>query len=110
MEAGGKTIMAYYLVQGRVEEKSEGDLKDKVRHQAFLSLKPFGKALSFGLENARIDEKGAWLWEEEDYCNPPLKQEREAVFDQYFSNIKTQKVAEGEGWKKIKHLPRVFPR
>ena len=51
-----------------------------------------------------------WLWEEEDYCSPPLKQEREAVFDKYFLDLKTEKVAEGEGWKKIKNLPRVFPR
>ena len=93
--------MAFYLVEGKVQEEREGELRDKVMAQSFLSLKPFGKALSFGLENARIDERGAWLWEEEDYCSPPLKQERQAVFDLYFRRLKTEKVAEGEGWRRI---------
>ena len=101
--------MAYYLVEGKVNPKTEEDLKHKIEKQTFSSLKPFGKALSFGLENARTGRSGVWLWEEEDYCNPPLKQEREAVFDRYFEAVKTEKVAEGEGWKKIKNLPRVFP-
>jgi hypothetical protein len=102
--------MAFYLVEGKLQEQREGELRDKVRAQSFISLKPFGKALSFGLENARIDERGVWLWEEEDYCSPPLRQEREAVFDLYFRKLKTEKVAEGEGWRRIKSLPRVFPR
>lgn len=102
--------MAYYLVEARVDEENETDLRDKVEKKSFLSLKPFGKALWFGLENARLNDSGLWVWEEEDYCSPPLKQEREAVFDHYFRELKTEKVAEGEGWKRIKHLPRVFPR
>jgi hypothetical protein len=101
--------MAYYLVEGKINPKTEDDLKHRIETQTFLSLKPFGKALSFGLENARIGRPGIWIWEEEDYCTPPLKQEREAVFDRYFQAIKTDKVAEGEGWRKIKHLHRVFP-
>jgi hypothetical protein len=101
--------MAYYLVEGKINPKTEGDLKNKIEKHTFISLKPFGKALSFGLENARIEQPDVWLWEEEDYCTPPLKQERAAVIDRYFETIKTDKVAEGEGWKKIEHLPRVFP-
>jgi len=102
--------MAYYLVEAKVDKKNEQDLRDRVEKKTFLSLKPFGKALSFGLENARLSDRGLWRWEEEDYCSPPLKQEREAVFDRYFHDLRTEKVAEGEGWKRIKNLPRVFPR
>jgi hypothetical protein len=101
--------MAYYLVEAKVDRENEPDLRHKVERKTFLSLKPFGKALSFGLENARLSDRGLWLWEEEDYCIPPLKQERKAVFDHYFRNLKTEKVAEGEGWKRIKNLPRLFP-
>jgi hypothetical protein len=102
--------MAFYLVEAKVDPKNERDLRDKIEKKTFLSLKPFGKALSFGLENARLGDRSLWLWEEEDYCSPPLKQEREAVFDKYFHDLTTEKVAEGEGWKRIKNLPRVFPR
>jgi len=49
------------------------------------------------------------VWEEEDYCAPPLAQERAAVLDDYFHDLRVEKVKEGEGWSKIEALPRLFP-
>jgi hypothetical protein len=49
------------------------------------------------------------VWEEEDYCAPPLAQERAAVVDDYFHDLRVEKVKEGEGWGKIETLPRLFP-
>jgi hypothetical protein len=47
-------------------------------------------------------------WEEEDYCTPPLAQERTAVLEDYFQDLRVEKVKEGEGWSKIDVLPRFF--
>jgi hypothetical protein len=46
-------------------------------------MRPFGKALRYSLENARIDTEDSdfALWIEEDYCSPPLAMEREDVMD-----------------------------
>jgi len=55
-------------------------------------MRPFGHALQYSLENARInDNENAdyALWIEEDYCSPPLAMERESVLDQYFNDIDT---------------------
>ncbi|MBN2554020.1 MAG: adenylyltransferase/cytidyltransferase family protein [Spirochaetales bacterium] len=102
--------MAHYLVQAKLKPNHESDLKSEIEKRSFTGLEPFGRALSFGLENARIGRPGVWLWEEEDYCTPPLKQERDAVLDRFFTAISTERVAEGQGWLKIEHLPRAFPR
>ncbi len=72
-------------------------------------MKPFGKALTYSLEHARIKKDGYAIWEEEDYCSPPLKEERQAVLDQYFKDIRTEQVGQGEGWNRISNIPALFP-
>jgi hypothetical protein len=48
------------------------------------------------------------VWEEEDYCTPPLAEERQAVLDDYFQDLRVEPVAEGAGWRKIEQLPYLF--
>jgi hypothetical protein len=51
-------------------------------------LRPFGKTLQYGLDNAKIDTNSWYaLWIEEDYCTPQLAMERESVLDGYFEDI-----------------------
>lgn len=65
--------------------------------------------LSTALEGARRDpETGEAVWEEEDYCSPPLAMEREAVLDRYFSHVAVKPVHPGEGWASIVHLPSLW--
>ena len=72
-------------------------------------MKPFGRSLTHALRNARIRKDGEAVWEEEDYCDPPLAQERAAVLDGYFGDLRVEAVSEGAGWEKIAALPRLFP-
>lgn len=100
--------MAHYLVRAEPKESKLLELAEKLQNQAFESIQPFGMALSKGLEGARRLEDGRAVWEEEDYCSPPLAMEREAVLDDYFLAIEVQRVREGEGWRKIENLPLLF--
>ena len=72
--------MAHYLVRGRPRTARLQELEDRLRAQAFVDLEPFGRALTKGLRDARVERAGA-VWEEEDYCSPPLAEERAAVLD-----------------------------
>jgi hypothetical protein len=72
-------------------------------------MRPFGQSLAYSLRNARLRRDGVAVWEEEDYCRPPLAQEREAVLDAYFRDLEVELVKEGSGWEKIDSLPRLFP-
>lgn len=101
--------MAYYLVTAvPVSERME-ELRNLLRRDAFVNLRPFGGAITFSLRNARIREDGSAVWEEEDYCTPPLAQERAAVLDTFFGDLATEPVKKGEGWKRIASLAPLFP-
>lgn len=102
--------MAYYLVRAHLREELRDELAAKVAEQAFIDLRPFGQALSMGLEGARLQPDGRVVWEEEDYCSPPLAMERAAVLDRYFTDIEVETVREEAGWARIADLPRLWVR
>ncbi len=101
--------MAYYLVRAYPKPELVAELRDRLERDEFRGMRPFGPALTKSLEGARWDlETNAAVWEEEDYCSPPLAMERAAVLDRYFEGLHVERVAEGEGWKRIAHLPSLW--
>jgi hypothetical protein len=100
--------MAFYLVRATPKQDLMEALQARLACDEFVSLRPFGKALTHALKNARIREDGVAVWEEEDYCDPPLAQEREVVLDAYFEDLRVEAVKKGAGWERIARLPRLF--
>ncbi|MGG6461072.1 MAG: hypothetical protein ACM3JQ_06575 [Candidatus Eiseniibacteriota bacterium] len=101
--------MTLYIV--RAKPKSQlSELRKEMDSGKISNLKPFGKSLQRGLENARMDkETGRVMWVEEDYCSPPLTMERESVLDRYFDEITIDRVkSEGEGWYRISNKPYLW--
>jgi hypothetical protein len=101
--------MAYYLVTAKPKRDRLADLLANLHKHTYAPMRPFGKSMTYSLQNARIREDGYAIWEEEDYCSPPLAQERAAALDEFFDELKVTLVREGEGWEKIDQLPRLFP-
>lgn len=101
--------MAFYLVEARPRPNQLPVLREKLADEAFIELRPFGPTISHSLRNARRRPNGTVVWEEEDYCSPPLAQEREAVLDEHFHSIEVEPVAQGQGWARIRTLPPLFP-
>jgi hypothetical protein len=101
--------MAFYLVSAVPKHGVMEELSERLAGEEIVAMKPFGRSLTYALRNARIRRDGVAVWEEEDYCSPPLAQEREAVLDAYFGDIRVEPVGEGSGWEKIAGLPRLFP-
>jgi hypothetical protein len=101
--------VAYYLVHARPRAELLPALEDGLRTGIYRKLEPFGRALSASLRDARLGPDGRACWEEEDYCRPPLAQERAAVLDRHFADITVEAVEQGAGWRQIAALPRLFP-
>ena len=101
--------MAYYLVRAKPKPEGLAELEKLLAEKAFIGLRPFGQALSEGLCGARVGPDGLAVWEEEDYCSPPLAMERAAVLNTYFDDIQVEAVKLGEAWNGIRELPRLFP-
>ncbi len=100
--------MAYYLVQAKPILESAEELHKLLDHGEIRHMRPFGQALHYSLENARLQENGFAVWEEEDYCAPPLAQERAAVLNHFFQELSVERVEKGTGWKQITHLPPLW--
>ena len=99
--------MAYYLVRAKVKPELLGELKEQLAEHAFVNLRPFGMGITKALNGARVGPDGTAVWEEEDYCSPPLAQERAAVLDKYFDDLQVERVELGEGWKRVEGLPKL---
>jgi hypothetical protein len=105
--------MTFYLVRAKPKKEHLGSLKEELNSGKILRMRPFGQALQYSLENARIDDENRdyALWVEEDYCSPPLAMEREGVLDRYFNDISVERVeSEDEAWKSINDKPRLWAK
>ena len=100
--------MAYYLVQAQPVEELLTELRQRLDSGEIRVMRPFGQALHYSLDNARLKEDGLAVWEEEDYCVPPLAQERAAILDTYFKELNVERVEKGKGWQQIESLPNLW--
>jgi hypothetical protein len=102
--------MAYYLVKAQYHKELLPELRRRLDSGEINQMRPFGQALQYSLDRARLDpQRDGWaVWEEEDYCRPPLAQERAAVLDTYFTGLRVELVNEGKGWERIKSLPLLW--
>lgn len=102
--------MAYYRVEARPDSDRLDELADQLEAGDFLDLEPFGRALTSSLRRARRRDDGTAVWVEEDYCSPPLAEERDAVLDEYFADLSVERVDDPEAaWKRLDSLPPLFP-
>ena len=99
----------HYLVTADPKTTKLDELQQRLARDEFVALSPFGRSLTKSLRGARLRTDGVAVWEEEDYCTPPLTEERAAVLDAYFDNLAVEPVSEGRGWRRIADLPRLFP-
>lgn len=102
--------MAYYLVTAKPIQSKMSNLRTWLDSGEIRAMRPFGQALQMGLDNARWQTDDVAIWEEEDYCVPPLAQERAAVLDDYFTELNVQHVNKGEGWKQIEPLKMLWEK
>ena len=99
--------MAYYLIKAQPKTDLD-ELKARIESGEIKAMRPFVNAMNFSLRRARRAEDGRIVWVEEDYCTPPLRMEREAVFDDYFKELEVERVEEEAGWERIADLPRLW--
>ena len=105
--------MTFYLVRAKPKKEHLGSLKEELNSGKISRMRPFGQALQYSLEYARIDveNRDYALWIEEDYCSPPLAMEREAVLDRYFNDISVERVeSEEEAWSSINDKPQLWAK
>src|SRR3989442_12866008 len=101
--------MVFWLVTAKPRVERLGELRRRLDSREISRMRPFGRSLENGLVNARLREDGSALWEEKDYCVPPLAQERAVVIDHYVDNLTVEEIGDpGQGWEKLTGLPSLW--
>ncbi len=102
------SCMARYLVRALPKPGAMRRVWEDLESGRIASMRPFGRALDESLRNARFDLRGHAMWEEEDYCDPPLAMERESVLDEAFELVSVEPVPKGAGWAALRSLPSLW--
>ncbi|MGI0010598.1 MAG: hypothetical protein ACREAE_04275 [Nitrosopumilaceae archaeon] len=79
-----------YSVKARFDPKKMPEFYRKLNDDTILYQKPDGQEIVESMKRARIIERNMIQWTETCYCNPPLKHERETVYDHFLTDIKTE--------------------
>ncbi|WP_248910045.1 hypothetical protein [Halocatena marina] len=101
--------MAYYVVRAHPQRERMNELHSRLESGALERLDGVGTALTTSLTEARFDPstKEA-VWEVEDYCDPPLAHERNAILDRYFTRFQFERVHPSVGWLTIEDYPLLW--
>lgn len=78
-----------YSVKARFDPKKMSEFYRKLTDGTILNQKPDGQEIIESMKRARIIEPNMIRWTETCYCSPPLKHERETVYDHFLTDIET---------------------
>jgi len=82
--------VAIYSVKARyIEEKIE-EFYQKLTDGTIENQKPDGQEIINSMKRAKIIEPNIIQWSEMCFCSPPLKHERETVYNQFLETIETE--------------------
>ena len=66
----------------------------KLTDGTIQNQKPDGQEIINSMKRARITEPKVIQWSEMCFCSPPLKHERETVYNQFLENMETNVIDE----------------
>lgn len=92
----------HYDVQARLKPGSAADLLRKLTDGTVARQKPDGAEIVASMERARVGKDGVVRWSEQCFCSPPLKHERETVYDGHFADLTAEAT---EGYREFEGEP-----
>ena len=99
-----------YKVQAKFNQSKAKEFNQKLTDGTLEKQRPDGPEIVASMNRATIDLSGIVNWTELCYCPTPLRHERATVYDQYFSDLKTEQIENHEkfeGVSFINHLSKL---
>ncbi len=77
-----------YSIKAKFISNKMREFLQKLNDGTIKNQKPDGEEILNSMKRAKITEPGTIQWSEMCFCSPPLKHERQTVYDNYFSEMK----------------------
>lgn len=77
-----------YSIKAKFISNKMREFFQKLNDGTIKNQKPDGEEILNSMKRAKITEPGIIQWSEMCFCSPPLKHERQTVYDNYFSEMK----------------------
>ncbi|MDH3502596.1 MAG: hypothetical protein OEL69_08870 [Nitrosopumilus sp.] len=84
--------MSIYSVKARYIEGKMKEFYQKLIDGTIQDQKPDGQEIINSMKRAKIIEPNIIQWSEMCFCSPPLKHERETVYNQFLEDIETKAI------------------
>ncbi len=85
-------------MKAKFDESKMPEFYQKLTDGTIESQKPDGKEIISSMNRAKITSDNEIVWSETCYCNPPLKHEKETVYNKYLFDIQTTSI---KGYKEF---------
>ena len=79
-----------YSVKAKFIERKMKEFFQKLTDGTIENQKPDGAEILNSMKRAKITKSGVIEWSEMCFCSPPLKHERQTVYDKFFSDMETK--------------------
>ena len=86
--------MAIYSVKARYIEEKMKEFYQKLTDGTIQNQKPDGQEIINSMKRAKITEPHVIQWSEMCFCSPPLKHERETVYNHFLTDMETKVIDE----------------
>ena len=88
--------MTIYKVQAKFDESKAKEFHELITSGKLKEQKPDGYEIINSMHRAKVDSSGLVRWTELCYCPAPLHHERTTVYNDYFTDIKTEEIEDHE--------------
>jgi len=89
-----QNVTVIYSVKARYIEEKMNEFYQKLTDGTIQNQKPDGQEIINSMKRAKITAPNAIQWSEMCFCSPPLKHERETVYNQFLEDIETKVIDE----------------
>ena len=79
-----------YSVKARFIEERVAEFYQKLTDGTIQSQKPDGQEIVNSMKHAKITQPNTIQWSEMCFCSPPLKHERETIYNNFLTDITTK--------------------
>ena len=82
----------FYSIKAKFIQENMKDFFQKLTDGTIENQKPDGTEILNSMKRAKIIEPGIIQWSEMCFCSPPLKHERQTVYDKFFSEMEINNI------------------